>query len=221
VSKDVNAAKSANTHLHILDAYTNLFGVYPNGLLKEKLTGLVRLIIEKMYDERSGHLKLYFTEYWGPVSDIVSFGCSIAASRLIYKAAEISGDKELKDLAGNVSLKMAEAVYDQGYDEVLGGIYNQILSLYEIDFDKDSWVQAEAASGFLNAYMLSGDRKYSDAVLKTWEFIDKYIIDHECGEWFSSVTRIGNPKLNLPKAGIWKSPYQNSRFCLEYLSAVL
>ena len=219
-SNDINAAKSANTHLHILDAYTNLYRVYSDGLLNEKIFGLIRLIIEKMYDKSSGHLKLYFNENWIPVSDIISFGQSISASRLIYKAAEILDDKELKELAENVSLEIAEAVYTQGYDKVLGGIYNQILSPYEIDFNKDWWAQADAASGFLNAYILSGDKKYSNAVLKTWEFIDKYIVDHQYGEWFSSVTRIGNPKINLPKAEMWKSPYHNSRFCLEYISAL-
>ncbi|HEY8500973.1 MAG TPA: AGE family epimerase/isomerase [Clostridia bacterium] len=219
-SKDLKAVKSANTHLHILDACINLYGAYPGSLPKEKLTGLVRLIIEKMYDECSGQLKLFFTGNWEQVSDIVSFGQSIAASRLIYKAAGISDDEELMDLAGNVSLKMAEAVYDQGYDEVLGGIYNQRSSPHNIDFDKNWWAQAEAASGFLNAYMFSGDKKYSDAILKTWEFIDKYIVDHQNGEWFNTVTRIGNPKMDLPKAETWKSPYSSSRFCLEYLSAV-
>ena len=104
-SNDINAAKSANTHLHILDAYTNLYRVYSDGLLNEKIFGLIRLIIEKMYDKSSGHLKLYFNENWIPVSDIISFGQSISASRLIYKAAEILDDKELKELAGNVSLK--------------------------------------------------------------------------------------------------------------------
>jgi len=217
---DINAAKSASTHLHILDAYTNLYGAAPGNLPEEKLTALVRLIVEKIYSQKSEHLKLYFTENWVPVSDIVSFGHDIAASRLIYKAAVISGEEELKDLAVNASLKMAEAVYNEGYDDVFGGIYNQVSAPYSIDFDKNWWAQAEAVSGFLNAYILSGDSKYSDAVIKTWEFIDKYIVDHRYGEWFSSVTRIGNPKTHLPKADTWKTPYHNSRFCLEYLSAV-
>jgi mannobiose 2-epimerase len=217
--EDINAAKSASTHLHILDAYTNLYAAAPGSLPKVKLISLVRLMLEKMHDENSG-LKLYFNENWIPVSDIVSFGYNIAASRLIYKAAVISGEEELKDLAANASLKMAESVYNEGYDEVLGGIYNQISAQYDIDFDKDWWAQAEAVSGFLNAYMLSGDKKYSDAVIKTWEFIDKYMVDHRYGEWFGSVTRIGNPKTSLPKADIWKGPYHNGRFCLEYLSAV-
>jgi len=219
-SKDVSAVKSTNTHLHILDAYTNMYRVVPGALLKEKLTGLIRLLLEKMYDESTGHLKLYFTKDWEPVTGIVSYGYSIAGSRLIYKAAEILNDRELQGLAKDASLKIAEAVYDQGYDSVMGGIYNQKPSQYDIDFNKDWWAQAGAVSGFLNAYILSGDKKYSDAALKTWEFIDKYIVDHQYGEWFSSVTRIGNPITDLPKADIWKTPYPNGRLCLEYLSAV-
>jgi mannobiose 2-epimerase len=219
-TKDINAAKSTNTHLNILDAYINMYRVVPGELLKEKLTGLVCLILEKMYDESNGQLKLYFTKDWKPVSDVVSFGCSITGSRLIYKAAEIINDKKLRDLARNASLKIAEAVYEQGFDKVMGGIYKHILSLYDVDFNKDWWAQAEAVSGFLSAYILSGDKKFSDALLKTWEFIDKYIIDHLHGEWFSSVTRIGNPIMDLPKADIWKTPYHNGRLCLEYLSAV-
>ena len=83
-----------------------------------------------------------------------------------------------------------------------------------IDSDKHWWPQAEAMVGFLNAYQLSGNEQFLEMSLKSWEFIQQYLIDRKHGEWFWGVTSSGQP-LNREKAGVWKSPYHNSRACIE------
>jgi len=71
--------------------------------------------------------------------------------------------------------------------------------------------------GFLNAYQLSGDRRYFDALLRLWEFIKHYMIDREHGEWFWKVDRNGVPDNSMPKVSAWKCPYHNSRACFEII----
>jgi len=85
------------------------------------------------------------------------------------------------------------------------------------DTDKHWWPQAEAAVGFLNAYQLSGQEHFRAAAQKSWEFIDKYIVDHKNGEWFWKVSREGVPGNDKYKVDPWKCPYHNSRACFEVM----
>src|SRR6185437_7580288 len=87
-----------------------------------------------------------------------------------------------------------------------------------IDSDKHWWPQAEAVVGFLNAYQLSGEEHFRVAAEKSWEFIGKYIVDHEHGEWFWKVSRDGVPSNDKYKVDAWKCPYHNSRTCFEVMA---
>jgi mannobiose 2-epimerase len=69
--------------------------------------------------------------------------------------------------------------------------------------------------GFLKAYELSGDLSFLEAAQKVWQFIEKYFIDRENGEWFWRVDRNGRPDPNEPKVSQWKGPYHSVRTCLE------
>ncbi len=69
--------------------------------------------------------------------------------------------------------------------------------------------------GFLNAYQLSGDKRFYRRGGEKWDFIDKYIVDHKDGEWFWKVSREGVPSQDQYKVDVWKCPYHNSRACFE------
>ena len=84
-----------------------------------------------------------------------------------------------------------------------------------IDTNKEWWPQAEAVVGFLNAYQLSGRRSFFEAARQCWEFIERHVVDRRHGEWFWRVARDGTPDPHEPKVSEWKSPYHNTRTCLE------
>jgi mannobiose 2-epimerase len=71
--------------------------------------------------------------------------------------------------------------------------------------------------GFLNAWELSGDRRFFDAAAASWAFIDRRIVDRERGEWYWKVSRDGVPDRTRPKVSLWKCPYHNGRMCFEAL----
>jgi len=71
--------------------------------------------------------------------------------------------------------------------------------------------------GFLNAYHLTGQRRFLEGAERSWAFIDKYIVDHKNGEWFWMVSREGVPDATQDKVGPWKCPYHNSRTCFEVM----
>jgi mannobiose 2-epimerase len=71
--------------------------------------------------------------------------------------------------------------------------------------------------GFLNAYQLTGQRRFMEAAERSWAFIEKYILDREHGEWFSMVSQSGVPAMEACKVDTWKCPYHNSRACFEVM----
>ncbi|MCM3635219.1 AGE family epimerase/isomerase [Paenibacillus camelliae] len=214
--KDLNEKKSMNTHLHVLEAYTNLYRVWQSVELQAQLTSLVRLTIKHIVDEHTGHFKLFFDEAWQSQSQHISYGHDIEGSWLLVEAAEVLGDAALLEETKKVALKMADAVLTRGYDTD-GGLFNEALGDTIIDDHKDWWPQAEAVVGFYNAYQLTGKETYLEASLRSWRFIQHAIVDQTYGEWYWSVKRDGSPSDNMQKISAWKCPYHNSRACFELL----
>lgn len=211
--KDANAAKTMNTHLHLLEAYTNLFrtGRFPE--LGRALENLLGLFTEKFIGPE-GHLQLFFDEHWTPQSELVSFGHDIECSWLLCEAAEVLGDVAWQERAKAVALRMAEATLTEGADAD-GALLNEADARGLHDTDKHWWPQAEAVVGFLNAWQLSGDEKFYNAAGRSWQFIRKYLLDAELGEWRWRVNRAGEPDFSEDKVSQWKCPYHNGRACLE------
>ena len=106
------------------------------------------------------------------------------------------------------------------------------LTSSHVRTNKHWWLQAENLVGFMNAYQLTSNPKYWDVVKLSWDFIDKHVIDHKHGEWFTKVNRLGIPFLTEPtddpspyyrndrKIDAWKCPYHNSRACLEMIRRI-
>ena len=82
------------------------------------------------------------------------------------------------------------------------------------------WPQAEAVVGFVNAWQISGDKKFLDAAVLAWEWTKKYMIDREYGEWYGNVFEDGSPKRDFVKADQWRCPYHNSRMGFEILTRI-
>jgi len=215
-NKDLNEKKSMNTHLHVLEGYTNLYRVWPSVELKLALRELIEITVEHIVDRETGHFKLFFDEQWTNKSDHISYGHDIEGSWLLHEAAEVLGDQELLARVKLVAIQMAEAALLEGVDPD-GGIPNEANANGLIDTNKDWWPQAEAVVGFYNAYQLTGESRYAAAAYHSWHFIQSYLIDRANGEWYWSVTREGLPTAGHPKVGAWKCPYHNGRACLEML----
>jgi mannobiose 2-epimerase len=71
--------------------------------------------------------------------------------------------------------------------------------------------------GFINAFQETRRDEYLRAALGTWEFIERWLVDRENGEWRRRTTRDGTPLPDMEKVGPWKSPYHNGRACLEII----
>jgi mannobiose 2-epimerase len=209
--------KSMNTHLHMLEAYANLSRAWKDDTLRQRLGELIEIFLNHIINSKSHHFLLFFDEDWKPKSDVISFGHDIEGSWLLCEDAEIYEDPELLRKVQKQAVGMAEAVYNEALDPD-GGLVYEAEHGEIIDSDKHWWPQSEAVVGFLNAYQLSGEEHFRAAVDRSWDFIDKYIVDHKHGEWFWKVSRDGVPSNDKYKVDPWKCPYHNSRTCFEVMA---
>ncbi len=211
---DLNEKKSMNTHLHILEAYTNLYRVWKNDELKLKFTELIEVTMKHIVNPNTFHFHLFFNEEWQVKSDVISFGHDIEGSWLLYEAAEVLGNHELTERVKQVAIHMAQAVYEKGID-IDGGLFNEQDGVGHLDDNKHWWPQAEAIVGFLNAYEMTGQGHFYEAAYRSWRFTDDNICDKVNGEWFWMVSRDRKVDLTHMKVDAWKCPYHNSRACYE------
>jgi len=216
--KDANEKKTMNTHLHIVEAYANLFKVWKDKKLQSDIIELLETIEKHFINTETGHLRLFFDENWIEKPDVISYGHDIEAAWLLLQCAEISEDENLIANYKKHAIKMAE-VTQEGLDSDSGLWYEFDPEKNELIAEKHWWVQAEALIGFYNAYQLTGDQKYLDIVFKNWKFIQKHILDKQNGEWFWGIYR-DNSLIEKDKAGFWKCPYHNSRACLELIQRI-
>jgi mannobiose 2-epimerase len=103
-----------------------------------------------------------------------------------------------------------------GYDEQKGGFYDSgPFSRPADNLNKTWWVQAEALVSSLNLYRLTGDSKYVTVFEKTYDFVEKYVVDWHNGEWYETVTPDGIQRGD--KGHEWKAGYHDGRAMIECL----
>jgi mannobiose 2-epimerase len=219
-NKDLNSKKSMNTHLHILEAYTNLFRVWKDEGLKKKLSELINVTMEYIISKDTYQFKLFFDEKWNSLSGKISYGHDIEGSWLLYEAAEVLGEHNIIEKAKKFSINMAKKVCEDGLDREFGGLFYERHENGSADEVKAWWPQAEAVVGFFNAYQLTGDKKYAIEAYNIWKYIDKNFIDKEFGEWFNELSKDGKVDNKMPKVSSWKCPYHNSRACFEIMERI-
>ena len=211
---DINADKTMNSHLHLLEAYANLYRVWPDASLRDALVRLIDLTCTRVMAP-DGHLQLYFRRDWSVLPGGVSYGHDIETSWLLLECAFATGDI---DVVSRVR-PYAQAMGRAGNEGLLpdGSMrYEQLLD-GSFDDSRQWWVQAETVVGNLWLWKYHGDVPAADRALAAWAYIRDHLIDRKGGEWFWAILPDGSPDLAQPKAGFWKCPYHNTRMCLEIL----
>lgn len=214
--KDKNERKTMNTHLHVLEAYTNLYRVWKDSRLKNKLRNLVEIFLTKILNEKTGHLNLFFNDSWVNKYSIVSYGHDIEASWLIHEAALLLNDEILLRKTEPV-VEFIAAAADEGLNADGSMNYEMHLDAKNSDTERHWWVQAESVVGHFNLYQYFGDEIALKKAFGSWSYIKEHLIDKEHGEWHWSISAEGKVNFKDDKAGLWKCPYHNGRMCIEII----
>ncbi|WP_303919505.1 AGE family epimerase/isomerase [Draconibacterium sediminis] len=216
--KDANFPKSMNTHLHILEPYTNLYKAWPNQHLKERILVLLNLFHNQIIDRETGHFNLFFDMDWTVQSNIVSYGHDIEGAWLLNEAAIETKDVAAIQSVRKSALRLVDITLDEGTDTD-GSVWYEKEGDH-IDKDRHWWVQAEAMVGLMDAWEICSDERYIQNLTRIWEYIKKNLLDTKNGEWFWSINNGGLPNLKEDKAGFWKCPYHNSRALIELIKRI-
>lgn len=214
-NKDQDSPKTMNTHLHVLEAYTNLFKIWPSQKLKASINGLLQ-VFKQYFISPLGHLHLFFSADWHVESDSISYGHDIEASWLLWEAAKLVEDQDTLTLTKELVLLIANAAKKGLAAD--GSLLNESNTDQTIwNQERHWWQQAEAMVGWMNAWQLSGQSENGEIVLNAWSFIKTHLLDFENGEWYWGVNADYSKMLHEDKAGFWKCPYHNTRMCIEIL----
>lgn len=213
--KDDNEKKTMNTHLHIVEAYANLYRVWPDKKLRERIIGLLEIFDTHIINRQTNHLNLFMDEDWTIKSTLQSFGHDIEAAWLLQECAEVAEHNVYINKFKETAIKLADAAAE-GLDKDGGLWYEYEPVTNHLMKEKHSWPQAEAMVGFFNAWQITGDQKYLDYSIRSWDFIKQHIKDNQHGEWYWGVYD-DYTTMEKDKAGFWKCPYHNSRACLEII----
>ena len=213
--KDMDVAKSMNNHLHILEAYTNLYRIWPSPRVAERLRELIGLFGSKMLTP-AGHFDLFFDEDWKVRSNSYTYGHDIEGAWLLCDAADVLGDESLLEQVSRWAVKIARAVASEALNHE-GGLAYEGCDGIVINSGREWWPQAEAIMGFWYAYQISGEEEYAEIAVRLWEFILLRVVDREHGEWFWRVFAGGSIDPKEPKISEWKDPYHGVRMCLRML----
>jgi len=226
--------KDQNSSIHILEAFTELYHVWPDERLGDRLEEMLVVIRDTIAGEKN-HLTLFSYENWEPFvaldengarilghpRDHVSFGHDVETAFLMLEAAEVLGIDTQPTLKRGKA--MVDLALEWGWDSEKGGFYDG--GAYTVDSTaiivtgpgKIWWTQSEG----LNALLLFGDlypddpNDYHAQFLKQWSYIDEHMIDHEWGGWYVHGVDLEPESLESDKAGQWKSAYHNGRALLN------
>ena len=242
---DANYPKSQNTHLHIIEPYTNLYrclkefhsaetcnyvpaigAVLPVRItvpmellarIEASLRNLINIFTDNILNPETHHLDLFFEMDWTRgAGQLESYGHDIECSWLMHEAALVLGDPEVLKRVEPIVREVAKAS-EKGLRPDGSMIHEANLDTGHADDDLHWWVQAENVVGWLNLYQYFGDEQALQRADAGWQYIKQNLIDYEHGEWFWSRRKDGTLNLDDDHAGFWKCPYHNSRMCLETL----
>ena len=212
---DINADKTMNSHLHVLEAYANLYQVWPDEELKAAVEKLLDIIGTKVM-AADGHLQLYFRKDWSVMPGGVSDGHDIETSWLALECAMALKDIDVVNRVRPWALAMGKAGNEGLFPD--GSMrYEKFLDV-KYDDSRQWWVQAETVVGNLWLWKYHSDPQGAERALSAWSYIRENLVDSKDGEWWWAVLPDGKVDLSQPKVGFWKCPYHNTRMCLQVLS---
>jgi mannobiose 2-epimerase len=205
-----------NTHLHIIEPYTNLLRVWRDPLLERQTRNLLNLFLHTILNPVTHHLDLFFDEQWQGKRNIQSFGHDIEASWLLHETALVLGDAALTAQVEQAIRPLARAA-GEGLCDDGAMVYEKWTDTGVVNENRDWWVQCECIIGHIDLYQYFGDLEALDIARRCWDFTCRHLVDHEGGEWHWGVKPDGTLNLDDDKAGFWKCPYHNARLCLEII----
>ena len=210
--------KSMNTHIHLLEAFTALYHVWPDPVLRSRLEELLHIVRDKV-TTWPGAMRQFFNDDWTAAATFVSFGHDVETAFLLFEAIEVLGRSDDPQ-----TLKVCRDLIDHslefGWDTENGGFFYEGATFgHPVNRSKAWWTQAEGLNALCLAdlHLKGSDRDYARAFVQQWEFIKRHLIDPEYGGWYAETNDDGTQVKGREKGHFWKTPYHEVRAKLNVI----
>ncbi len=208
----VGAQKDTNTHIHLLEAFTALYRLSKDELVKARLEELVRVIATRVVQPGNYAHKEFFKDWRVHEKAVVSYGHDLETAWLLIDALDALG-KPNEPSVQKVALALGKHSADLGYDAAKGGYYEEgVPGGQPTKLEKIWWIQAEALPGLWWLYRLSGEATFLDRLEGTLGWIETSQRDVEFGEWYWGINPDGTMGSRGDHKGEeWKAQYHGLR----------
>ncbi len=233
--------KDQNSSIHLLEAFTELYQVWKDPLLKERLEEMLLLVRDTITNDK-GSLVLFFQPDWTPVSfqdqpkevimkhkglDHVSYGHDVETAYLILESSHVLGWGD-DQVTLTKAKKMVDHALSFGWDNDLAGFYDEAYYFTReekprvIKETKNWWAQSEGMNTLLlmAEHFPQDERDYFGKFEQLWQYNQDYLIDHKHGDWFAGGLDKQPDLKTADKGHIWKANYHQFRAmqgCIERL----
>lgn len=215
--------KTMNTHLHLMEAFTELYLVTGDEQHRARLQEVVDILVGKCYQPEYDCCIDGFLYDWTPAGPedgdfgehnaLTSYGHNVEFAWLLQHAAEALGMPE--GTYTDLGLGLIDHALEYGWDEESGAL------CYEGPWEGPAtnrviewWTQAENAVALDWAYTVTGDQRYLAALRRQVIWILEEQSDPVYGGWFSTLDT-GGDVISESKAHLWHGSYHDVRACLN------
>lgn len=211
IEVELAGLKSANAHLHWMEALSELYDVTRDPEVRTALEEALDLNKRYFYPPDGSRCRFWMSVDWKevkrPRADEVSYGHNVEFAWLMLRAEQLLG--RTQDIPHFRAL--LKHALDYGEDRNHGGLMH-LGRDNEAAFDRRKiwWVQAEWIAALSIGMSKWGSAEYVAALERAVRFVDQFMIDPQTGVWFDTVAADGSP-VNAARAHPWKAAYHDLR----------
>lgn len=228
---DQRRIKTIDMHVNMLEALQYLCRITGDPGHLSALRKVLRLISERGIHPEHGCTITAFDEHWNPVTDAAgkvttSYGINVELAWIMLAAVEVLG--EPREVYRSQVLGLIDHALDFGFDHERGGVaaYGPLTGHVTLATDlkperllRAWWEQAEMLIAIIEAFRWTEDRKYLDAFFSLFDWVWRFQIDHECGDWYQDLRWPSGEPVTTDKGQEWKTSFHAGRALIHVANA--
>lgn len=216
---EVVGLKSANAHLHWMEALAELYEASRDPDVGKSLAEALQINQQHFYPIEAGRSCFHRQPDWAEATGLrsagLSYGHNVEFAWLMVRAEQVLGRAP--------SWKHFYAHLDHalkfGCDLDRGGLYNRGENdRPATDTSKVWWVAAEWIAALSDSLVHQPNPAHLDALDRQIQFVLRHQIDPKDALWLDTVTADGQPK-STAKAHNWKANYHDVRAIVKFIEA--
>ncbi len=209
--------KTYNTHLHLLEAFAQLYRETEDPLVGRRLAELIQINTVTVKDPlHPCNIDGWFPDWRmieTPRNLRASYGHDVECSWLVLDAAEALAIQPA--VLRSWAKSLCDNAIKWGHDPIHQGFfYTGPRASTSDDRKKEWWTQTEVLVAMLTMHQLTGEQHYRDLFDETFDFVERHQIA-DVGGWWATLNEDGSVGENQTRTSMWQGAYHNGRALLR------